>query len=201
MKFRNIIWCMLALLALASCKEEDDAIVEFANWQETNDSYFSGLVTNTQQKVNDGQDSWSLYPCYTLPDKGYSFGYSDYIVVEKLEQGSGTTSPLQTDSVEVHYVGRLLPSHSYPQGFVFDRSFPGEYDPMMATPTKFAVAGVVKGFSTALMQMHCGDRWRVYIPYQLGYGSTQRGSIPAYSTLIFDLRLENFWRKKKGDRQ
>ena len=93
MKFRNIIWCMLALLALASCKEEDDAIVEFANWQETNDSYFSGLVTNTQQKVNDGQDSWSLYPCYTLPDKGYSFGYSDYIVVEKLEQGSGTTSP------------------------------------------------------------------------------------------------------------
>jgi len=71
----------------------------------------------------------------------------------------------------------------------------------LATPTKFAVSGVVKGFSTALMRMHRGDHWRIYIPYQLGYGSGARSVIPAYSTLIFDLRLEDFWRKTQGDRE
>ena len=37
--------------------------------------------------------------------------------------------------------------------------------------------------------MHKGDHWTIYIPYQLGYGSSKTGSVPAYSTLIFDLRL------------
>ena len=38
MKFRNIILGLMAVLALASCKEEDDAVEEYANWQETNDA-------------------------------------------------------------------------------------------------------------------------------------------------------------------
>ena len=90
---------------------------EYANWQATNDSFFSNL-----------------------------FGYSDYVVAEKLEQGSGTTSPLQTDSVEVHYAGRLLPSLSYPQGYQFDSSFSGTFDPGLDTPAKFWAGGLVKGF-------------------------------------------------------
>ena len=75
MKFRNIIWCLLAVLALASCKEEDDTVEEYANWQATNDSFFSNLVSETQQKIDEGQTSWSLLPCYTLPDNGYAFAY------------------------------------------------------------------------------------------------------------------------------
>ena len=197
MKFRNIIWCALALLALASCKEEDDTVEEFADWQNTNDTYFSRLVSDVQQG---SLQKLEVIPCYTMPNEGYILSYFDYIVAEKLEQGSGKTSPLQTDSVKVHYVGRLLPSYSYPQGMIFDQSYVGTYDPDLATPTKFAVSGVVKGFSTALMRMHRGDHWRIYIPYQLGYGSGARSVIPAYSTLIFDLRLEDFWRKTQGDR-
>ena len=201
MKFRNIIWCLLAVLALASCKEEDDTVEEYANWQETNDAYFSRLVWEVQQGFSSLPQQWVLYPCFTMPEEYYTFSYSDYVVAEKLEQGYGTTSPLQTDSVEVHYVGRLLPSPSYPQGFVFDRSFAGTFDPVTATPSKFTVTGVVKGFGTALMRMHRGDHWRVYIPYQLAYGSTARSTVPAYSTLIFDLRLVDFWRKQRGDRK
>ena len=49
--------------------------------------------------------------------------------------------------------------------------------------------------------MHRGDYWRVTIPYQLGYGTSDNGAIPAYSTLIFDLWLQDFWTKKKGDRE
>ena len=201
MKFRNIIWGLLAVLALASCKEEDDAVEEYANWQETNDAYFSRLVWEVQQGFSSLPQQWVLIPCYTMPEVGYTLNYYDYVVAEKLEQGSGTTSPLLTDSVEVHYSGRLLPSASYPKGYQFDSSYAGTFDPVLATPSKFAVLGVVKGFSTALMNMHRGDHWRIYIPYQLAYGATARTAVPAYSTLIFDLRLEDFWRKTKGDRE
>ena len=51
---------------------------------------------------------------------------------------------------------------------------------------------LVDGFTTALMSMHRGDHWTVYIPYQLGYGEKSSGVVPAYSTLIFDLRLNDF---------
>ena len=201
MKIRNIIWGLLAVLALASCKEEDDAVEEYANWQETNDAYFSKLVWEVQQGFSSLPQQCVLIPCYTMPEVGYTLNYYDYVVAEKLEQGSGTTSPLLTDSVEVHYSGRLLPSASYPKGYQFDSSYAGTFDPVLATPSKFAVLGVVKGFSTALMNMHRGDHWRIYIPYQLAYGATARTAVPAYSTLIFDLRLEDFWRKTKGDRE
>jgi FKBP-type peptidyl-prolyl cis-trans isomerase FklB len=50
----------------------------------------------------------------------------------------------------------------------------------------------VPGFTTALMNMHIGDRWRVYIPYQLGYGSLAKPTC-SYSNLIFDVALVDFW--------
>jgi len=37
--------------------------------------------------------------------------------------------------------------------------------------------------------MHIGDRWIIYIPYTLGYGSRASGPIPAFSTLIFEVEL------------
>ncbi len=202
MKFRNIIWGLLAVLALASCKEEDDTVEEYADWQATNDAFFSQLVAQTKPLADQGQNAtWALMKSYTLADVGYEPLYSDYVVAEKLAEGTGTTSPLLTDSVAVHYRGRLLPSQSYPLGYVFDSSYAGNFDPVTATPSKFTVRGLVNGFSTALMHMHRGDRWRIYIPYQLGYGATARTSIPAYSTLIFELQLEDFWSKQRGDRE
>ena len=202
MKIRNFIWCGLALLSLVACKEEDDTVEEFVNWQATNDQYFSNLVEETQERVVAGDKSWSLIPAYTKPNTGYALDYCDYVVAEKLEEGDGKTSPLLSDSVEVHYEGRLLPSLNYPLGYVFDKSYTGTFDPVVASPAKFLLQGVVVGFSSVLMRMHRGDHWRVYIPYQLGYNNSSTSSfIPAYSTLIFDLRLEDFWRKTQGDRE
>ena len=34
----------------------------------------------------------------------------------------------------------------------------------------------------------------MYIPYQLGYGNADNGSIPAYSTLVFDITLVSYYR-------
>ena len=56
----------------------------------------------------------------------------------------------------------------------------------------------VKGFGTAMQNMHVGDRWRVYIPAELAYGSTSTSAIPAHSTLIFELELLAYYRKGTG---
>lgn len=57
------------------------------------------------------------------------------------------------------------------------------------------VGNLVQGWQEALCMMTDGEKWRIYIPYGLGYGSEgTAGSdgnfvIPPYSTLIFDLEL------------
>ncbi|MCH5307385.1 MAG: FKBP-type peptidyl-prolyl cis-trans isomerase [Prevotella sp.] len=198
-KYYYIIAC-LSLLVFASCSEQDDAVEEFPNWPSTNDEYFSRLYAEAQAKIAGGDTSWEVFTGYTVPASDYAAQWYDKIVVEKLETAAGTdlTSPILTDTVQVHYVGRLIPSaNAYKtNGMEFDRSYRGTFDDAIATPATFPVAGLIPGFATALMHMHKGDHWRVYIPYQLGYGLYASGSIPAGSTLIFDLRLVNFWRKK-----
>jgi FKBP-type peptidyl-prolyl cis-trans isomerase FklB len=197
---RKVFYFLLVIATFVSCKEQDDTVEEFPNWAAQNDAFFSRLVSETQAKKAAGDDSVDLFPSHTLPTSGYSYQYKDYVVVQKLEWSTGELlpSPILTDTVQVHYVGQLIPSADKykTSGMIFDRSYVGTFDPVTATPSKFAVDGVVTGFSTALMHMHQGDHWRIYVPYQLGYGTAARGSIPAGSTLIFDLRLVNFWRRK-----
>jgi FKBP-type peptidyl-prolyl cis-trans isomerase FklB len=53
---------------------------------------------------------------------------------------------------------------------------------------------LIDGFSTAVMNMHIGDRWIVNIPYQLGYGNPSvNDGILDGSNLIYDLALVDFW--------
>lgn len=192
---------MVVALGMVACSEDDGTIEEYPDWRAKNEAYFQQLVNDAQARQAGGDASWVVLKSYSKPQVGYTLQYDDYIVVQKLENGKGTTSPLGSDSVAVHYAGRLLPSTSYPQGLEFDRSFTEPFDLVVATPVTFAVNKVVNGFATALLNMHRGDHWKVYIPYRLGYGETSGSStIPDCSTLIFDIRLDDFWLKEQGDR-
>ena len=182
---------MLALLPLGgivgACSEEDTTEDEFANWQERNEG------TTDRWAVLAGNGTYRKILTYTKDASAQGLTNSDYIYVEVLENGDATESPLYTDTVRVAYRGRLIPSTSYSEGYVFDQTFLGDFDWKTASVYKTAVSGVVTVFTTALMNMHVGDRWRVYIPYQLGYGTSQQGTIPAYSNLIFEIALQKFW--------
>ena len=193
MKRYNIIFAAFALMLLsvfASCSEDDNTVEEFPDWQNRNETYFAGIYE--QAKAN-ADGTWKLIRSYALEDTIPTTN-DDYIAVKVLRAGTGSGCPMFSDSVKVNYRGRLIPSTSYADGYVFDESYIGEYNPATALPSTMYVGGTVDGFATALQHMRIGDYWRVYIPYWLGYGTSGSSSIPAYSTLIFDIELVAYYR-------
>lgn len=97
---------------------------------------------------------------------------------EIIKEGDGAM-PVSTDKVKVHYSGMLI------DGKVFDSSVErGE-------PATFGVTQVIKGWQEALQLMQVGDKFRVYIPQNLGYGQRGAGGgeIPPYAALIFEMEL------------
>ena len=94
-----------------------------------------------------------------------------------ISAGKGTKSPLATDKVTVHYTGKLI------DGTVFDSSTGRD-------PITFEVGGVIAGWTEALQLMKEGDKWMIYLPYDIAYGERGAGDqIPPYATLIFEVEL------------
>jgi FKBP-type peptidyl-prolyl cis-trans isomerase FklB len=187
---RTTICTLLPLLgggwAGVSCSENDDTVAEYANWQERNDAFFYSL----EDSLTANPGTWVKYKSYSKDQSLTTGKNTDCIYVKVLNRSNETVSPMATDSVRVSYEGRLIPSATYPEGFVFDTRGYNTFAVETAGTAKFVAAGgLVNGFSTALLHMHKGDLWRVYIPYALGYNTASQTNIPAYSTLIYDLAL------------
>ena len=99
------------------------------------------------------------------------------ILLRQLEKGSGDKRPQLNSLVYVNYTGRLI------DGTVFDTT---EGAPL---PACFKVRDLIVGWQAALLRMHAGDRYEIFIPAKYGYGSMKLDGIPAWSTLCFDLEL------------
>jgi FKBP-type peptidyl-prolyl cis-trans isomerase len=103
---------------------------------------------------------------------------------EVIVEGKGK-KPVETDTVKVHYEGRLI------DDTLFDNSYERQ------EPITFALADVIPGWSEGLQLMTEGSKYKLYIPYEIGYGSFGYGPIPAYSTLIFTVELLEVVSKKQ----
>ena len=187
---RTALLLLVALFTMASCSESDGNEQEYADWQNRNETYFESIYSQAEAAIANGDTSWKIIRAYTK--KSSTTTHTDFIVAHVTTTGEGTESPIYTQTVEVHYRGYLIPSKSYSGGLQFDSSWEGDYDLDTMVASSGTAGSFVDGFSTAVMNMHSGDRWMVYIPYQLGYKTTDNGSVPAYSTLIFDLTLATF---------
>ena len=96
-----------------------------------------------------------------------------------IQNGTGAKA-VQGKQISVHYKGQLA------DGTVFDSSY------QRKQPIDFTVGigQVIKGWDEGLQLLKVGDKARLVIPSQLGYGSQGAGGvIPPDATLIFDVEL------------
>lgn len=94
-----------------------------------------------------------------------------------IQEGSGEY-PTASNTVEVHYTGKLL------DGTVFDSSVErGE-------TIEFPLTRVIRGWTEGLQLVRPGGKIELYIKPELGYGAQgSGGSIPPNATLIFEVEL------------
>ena len=94
-----------------------------------------------------------------------------------ITEGTGK-SPLPTNTVVVHYRGKLI------DGTVFDESY------KRGEPATFPLNQVIKGWTEGLQLLKEGGKAELYIPAELGYGDRGAGQlIPPGAALIFEVEL------------
>ena len=96
-----------------------------------------------------------------------------------IQKGNGA-KPTSGQTVSVHYKGQL------PDGTVFDSS----YKRNQPIDFQVGIGQVIPGWDEGIMLLEVGDKARLVIPSDLGYGSRGAGGvIPPDATLVFDVEL------------
>ena len=103
---------------------------------------------------------------------------ADGLQIQDLTVGTGQEVK-SGDTVTVNYLGTLT------DGVKFDSS----YDRNQPFSTQIGVGQVIKGWDEGIVGMKVGGKRKLIIPTTLGYGNQAAGSIPANSTLVFEVEL------------
>jgi len=100
-----------------------------------------------------------------------------------IETSEGTGEiPTEGVNVEVIYEGSLL------DGSIFDSG---------TFKFRYGVGLVIPGFDEAISYMKKGGKATAIIPSELAYGAYEAGSVPPYSTLVFDIELSEVYGLEK----
>ncbi len=99
------------------------------------------------------------------------------VLYRVIQSGEGKVSPTMSDVVSIHYRGALI------DGSEFDSTLNSSY------PEVFRVRELIEGMQIALQRMVVGDKWEIFIPYDVGYGDKGVDKILPFSTLIFEIKL------------
>lgn len=102
------------------------------------------------------------------------------LVIDVLKEGSGEQVTNAGDAISVHYTGTLE------NGTKFDSSV-DRNEPFSFT---LGAGEVIKGWDQGILGMKVGEKRKLTIPSELGYGSRGAGNvIPPNATLIFEVEL------------
>ncbi len=207
----------VSLLLLASCtsSEVEDPRPD---WEARNALWFAEVydtaaeaIAQAKAQYPDGNEweqhcDWRIYKTL-LKSQDVPGTATDHIVCKINERGEDRFpyddlwSAAYTDSVRLYYRGWIM-DNGYPDSkdnmTVFSQTYYGDFNETTAAPIAMPVTSTVEGFMTAVQYMVKGDDWLVYIPQQLAYKETASDAIPAYSTLLFRLRIELVHRSGTG---
>ena len=191
---------LICLPAIAiSCDKGDDTQND-TEWINSNQFFLDSLANAYQSQQDDPGTIIEDDTIYMITAQYMTSTniYYKKIGVKDGFVGAGELAKF-TDVARVYYRGYLI------DGTLFDYNFSGEYpDYELDIPSDFTISGlqastsgVIYGWTEILQHMRAaenlvdkkGDFFRVYIPYTQGYGTSGSGSIPGYSTLIFDINL------------
>ena len=207
---KKVLLLIVPLLLLASCKDSEAESNVRQNWPEGNVQWFAEVYDAARAEIetakaqygNDWEEhcNWRVYKTL-LKSQDVQGPPSDYVVCKINEKGDGDWSPAYTDSVRLYYRGWIM-DDNYPASkdnmTVFSQTYYGDFNPATAAPVAMAASALVEGFTTAIQYMVEGDDWSVYIPSELAYGKEASDAIPAYSTLLFRIRVERVHKSGTG---
>lgn len=185
------LYSILALLCLlvfpgifTACSEDDGTVDEYADWQIKNERYMDSIA-----EVAKTEPGWLTLRNYKLPptELGQESNdkVSDYVYAKVHVMGDGPIA-LYKDTALVGYELSLINGKVIQKTWVTD-----DYEEDFDSPARSNIdaTDLREGWKIALQHMPVGSFWTIYIPYQLGYGESGSGNVPAYSDLIFDMHL------------
>jgi len=106
-------------------------------------------------------------------------GTKPMIEIEEMQAGTGEGA-IEGDKISLHYTGMFI------DGTKFDSS----RDRNQPFDIVLGKTSLIKGFTMGIMGMKQGERRKVTIPSELGYGEKGAGGvIPGNATLVFDIEV------------
>ncbi len=174
----------MAIIGISACHDDDDRYAstweKYADWRAKNTAWIASLQTRT----ND--DGSSFYKVVTP-----SWYDGAFVLVHVFgEPNTDKLRPLSTSTVDVIYQGFNC------EGERFDSSLTQTaYGPGVA---RFALNGVISGWTAAFETLHVGDSAEIVCPYNMAYGENYMSDlIKPYSALRFNVRLVDIYAYEK----
>ncbi|MDR0744005.1 MAG: FKBP-type peptidyl-prolyl cis-trans isomerase [Tannerella sp.] len=171
-----LIVMLVALFAATGSSCSDDNDDHLNEWMVANQLALNAIKANPEYK------------------ELRSPGNEGSVYYKVLTKGDGTDPIYYTSTVTCYYKGWFVadyPKYSIENGTVFDQKLFDDGTPYSFLVGATGSSAVINGWKTALQNMVKGDKWEVWIPYQLGYGreGSSNGSIPGYSVLVFEIEV------------
>ncbi len=182
-----LITAFAALFAAVSCDKKEDDKTDQA-WKLANEQAFNAVKNN---------------PAYT---EFKSPGNEGSIYYKVLKKGSGTKPIFYTSTVKLYSKGWFVADSKelgITNGMMFQKWLPEDGVPAILKVSQIVsdngLTVSLKGIQAALQKMVEGDKWEIWVPYQLGGGKSRASAltigsaplhlIPAYSTLVFEIEV------------
>jgi FKBP-type peptidyl-prolyl cis-trans isomerase len=156
-----VLGCLLVLLALGSCKEQDK------------------VLTAEEQLVVDSK----LIEEYLKENNMTATRTPSGLYYQVLREGNGEDA-VAGKTVKVHYIGKFL------DGSTFDSSYSTGNPYVFRLGYENDPNSPIKAWHQAVALMNKGDEFRIFVPSGLAYGRTGSfGRIPPNAVLMFEMDL------------